>query len=215
MASMLGAAVLVTLALGAASAQAHEWHIEGTPLAKLGGEAEIAGESESGPIEFNWDVLEGELNWTCEEEKESGTIEAGGVGHATIEFRNCAFVHNLGRCYLNPTMEVTVNLGAVEVETGGETKTYVAYTTPKGEAMEVFVEGAECALAPQTWSFAGTFASEFAPEEERVLQPRVFSEAEQIEGGFRFGPAAGPLVIDGEWSEHLVGPYEGELWSLS
>jgi hypothetical protein len=196
-------AALAVLALGAGTAQAHEWTVNGSPLSKQGGKMGISGKSGSEPINFHWTALEGIFSWSCKGASESGTIETGGVSQATLQFTSCGFVKPLGTCHINPTMEATVSTKVVEVVEGKSTKVYEAYTTAAGKGLLVKVEGRECMLAPQTWEFKGTFAS-LIDGVERLSQPKAFSEANQAKGGFAFMGGSAPVYIEGGWNETLV-----------
>lgn len=202
---------LAVLALGAGTAQAHEWTIKGTPLSKQGGKMGISGKSGSEPINFHWTALEGMFSWSCKGATESGTIETGGVSQATLQFTGCAFVKPLGSCVIYPTLEATVSTKVVEVVEGKTTKVYEAYSTAAGKGLLVKVEGRECPIAPQTWEFKGTFAS-LIDGVERLSQSKAFSEANQVKGGFAFMGGSAPVYIEGGWNETVA---SGFPWLLS
>lgn len=208
--SALGVALLATLALGAGTAQAHEWIIKGTPLSKLGGKTGITGKS-SESIFFRWAAVEESLNWSCKTATESGTAETGGVSQATIQFSGCAFVKEHEPCHISSVNETTVSTKVVEVMSEGKLKTYEVYSTLPGKPLKVQVLGATCILAPQTWEFSGSFASPLDGL-ERIAQPRTFSKVNQLQSGSLLGPASGPLYIEGGWSETLA---LGGLWLLN
>jgi hypothetical protein len=212
--SALAVAMLATLALGAGTAQAHEWIIKGTPLSKLGGKAALTGKS-SEPINFNWPTLEGDFSWRCNSASESATAETGGVSQATIQFKECAFLKVPKVCHMNSVVETTVSTKVAEVTFEGKPTTFEVYSTLSGKGLKVEIQGAECSIAPYTWEFNGSFASRFDGL-ERISQPRTFSKANQVGGGFLLGPTAAPLYIEGGWSEALgVGPWLGAPWLLN
>ena len=212
--SALGVVVLAMLALGAGTAQAHEWTVKGIPLSKQGGKMGIAGKS-SEPINFNWSALEGAFSWRCNKATESATAEVGGVSQATIQFSECAFVKAPKVCHMNSVVETTVSTKVAEVTFEGKPTAFEVYSTLSGKGLKVEVLGAECSIAPLTWEFNGSFASRIDGV-ERISQPRTFSKANQVGGGFLLGPAAGPLYIEGGWSEAIApGPLLGYPWLLS
>ncbi len=208
--SALCVAALATLALGAGTAQAHEWIIKGTPLSKLGGKTGITGKS-SESLFFRWAAVEESFNWRCNSATETGTAETGGVSQATIQFSGCGFVKNLEPCHIGSVIETTVSTKVVEVTVEGKPRTYEVYSTLPSKGLKVKVMGESCVLAPQTWEFNGSFASPIDGV-ERISQPRTFSKANQLQSGSLLGPASGPLYIEGGWSETLA---SGASWLLN
>jgi hypothetical protein len=209
--SALGLAVLAMLALGASTAQAHEWTFKGTPLSKLGGKTSITGKSAE-PIYFNWSSVDPNFTWGCGSVTESGTAETGGVSQATLQFSGCGFVGFFaGRCNISQVGKTTVSTKVVEVTVEGKPKTYEVYTTLAGKPLEFQIQGPECILGTQTWPFSGSFASQIDGV-ERASQPKTFSKANQVQGGFLFHGGSAPLYIEGGWSETLG--IEGN-WLLS
>jgi len=212
--SALAVAVLAMLALGAGTAQAHEWTIKGAPLSEQGGKMGISGKS-SEPINFNWSALEGDFSWRCNSATESATAEVGGVSQATIQFSECAFTKAPSVCRMNSVVETTVSTKVAEVTFEGKPTAFEVYSTLSGKGLKIEVQGAECSIAPLTWEFNGSFASRIDGL-ERIFQPRTFSRANQVGGGFLLGPSAGPLYIEGGWSEAIAsGPLLGYPWLLS
>jgi hypothetical protein len=207
-------AALAVLALGAGTAQAHEWTVKGTPLSKQGGKMGISGKS-SESINFNWSALEGNFSWRCNSATESATAEVGGVSQATIRFSECAFTKVPKVCHMNSVVETTVSTKVAEVTFEGKPTTFEVYSTLSGKGLKVEIQGAECSIAPNTWELNGSFASRIDGV-ERISQPRTFSKANQVGGGFLLGPAPGPLYIEGGWSEAVApGPLLGYAWLLS
>ena len=212
--SVLGVVVVAVLALGAGTAQAHEWTVKGIPLSKQGGKMGISGTS-SEPINFNFSALEGNFSWRCNSATESATAETGGVSQATIQFKECAFLKVPKVCHMNSVVETTVSTAVAEVTFEGKPTPFEVYSTLSGKGLKVEISGAECTLAPQTWEFNGSFASRIDGV-ERISQPRTFSKANQVGGGFLLGPKTGPLYIEGGWSEAVApGPLLGYAWLLS
>jgi hypothetical protein len=216
MLSVLGVALLATFALGVGTAQAHEWNIKGIPLSKWPStKTSIAGSS-SETILFNWSALEGSLNWRCATPTESGTIEVGGVSQVTIGFGTCKFVAaGLAPCTITSISKPKVSTKVAEVTVEGKPRTYEVYTTLAGNAFEFTIRGESCTIAGgMPWAFSGSFAAQLDGV-ERVSQPKAFSKANQVQGGFLLGQSKTPLYMEGSWNETLGGEQKGLAWLLN